>query len=269
MPEEKDKKPPALFKGEAEVAPDTVLGFCTYCSTALLERDANRCRGCGRMCDPTSAVSVTTGVQMSAVASRNGMRPISWRLNLLALLAVVVLIWDARYPAAFPPSFSSRGVVLAAMAGGLWGLWSVLKMGLLMNYGLPVLHIFADWKKRIVVPLLLGLCFPLLVYELPFQVAFALSRSALQQEAEAALQAKTEKPEFTGAADWTSNGVRRVGLYWIDGVVRRSNEVRFYGYLPPQGLRHSQGRYYVFAKGTDPSDLPEKAKQADDEWWAW
>ncbi len=248
--------------------PGTVLGFCAHCSTALLESDANCCRGCRRTLDPTSALSVASGIQMSPAASRNGMRPITWRLDALALLAAAILLWDGRFPHAFPPTLSGRGVVLGAMALSLWGFWSVLKLGLLMNHRLPVVHIFADWKKRLIVPLIMGLCVVLLWMEVPFHAAFAFSRADFEREAEAALKAPAQEA-FPGAASYTNVGLRRMGLYWVDGVARHEQEVRFYGYLPPQSLRSGVGRYFVFSRAMDAKAAPDKAKNVGHGWWAW
>jgi hypothetical protein len=108
-----------------------------------------------------------------------------------------------------------------------------------------------------------------LYFGLPFQAAFAVSKGALEAQAEQFLKT-TFEGQYEGENPYVGfEQPQRAGLFWLDALSRNGSEIRLYGFRGHVGFRSPRDLFVCFLFDPRKDTLPAKAQPLDQHWWAY
>jgi hypothetical protein len=185
--------------------------------------------------------------------------PIGWPTHVLTVVASLWLQWDARLPGVRVLSSESVGILIWLWILVVWLIRPLLAAIFWWAIGTPIRPLISEWYQWCVAPLLLVISCFVISTGLPAQVAFKISKSAMEE-----LALKVTKDGKEGPSEWAGvipfgwakrieGGVQltyakrrfpwgRTGVYYSWNGAPLSNS-HFYS------QRHLDGKWYIWHYG--------------------
>jgi hypothetical protein len=234
---------------------ESSVGLCLDCNYPLQHLASHRCPECGRPFDPDEPTTMNMGRPLGAFA-KFALGPIRPVVRWITAAAVGFTLWTARLPGG-RWSVPWAAVALLVGIGTLWLVWPLLRMLVARHRGWTRQQLTRGRRSRVIVGALVLLTAGVVVLNLPFKLAMALSRPAMDRLATEVLHS----PDTARADRW-------VGLYKAKNIHKVPGGVKF-TVEDPKGGGYTAGFVYL------PKVDPAKAKGwrayqfAGGAWWTW
>lgn len=171
-------EPPVDGRTEAKVPDDARCWKCNYPLRSLFE---SRCPECGLAFEPAERTSYNVGRRMPTWARRWVYDPIKPPSRMGFVAAVMVTLWDAWWPACMREGVAFLGLMYIAFTFR-WAARSGIARILERIYRQEFVQQHAGTRvKRMRITF--AICAMLVVLDVPFRVAFWMSRSSLERYA--------------------------------------------------------------------------------------